>query len=108
MERRPSNVAVYATSNRRHLVRQTISERAGDEMDRSETIREKTSLADRFGVRVLFQGLDKKSFLDLVDMLADRHAVDLPPDQLHQQAVAWERLHGAQTPRTALQFVLSL
>ena len=108
VERRPSNVAVYATSNRRHLVRQTISERAGDEMDRSETIREKTSLADRFGVRVLFQGLDKKSFLDLVDMLADRHAVDLPPDQLHQQAVAWERLHGAQTPRTALQFVLSL
>ena len=108
VERRPRNVAVYATSNRRHLVRQTISERAGDEMDRSETIREKTSLADRFGVRVLFQGLSKPEFLSLVDMLAGRHGVDLPREELHAQAVAWERFHGAQTPRTALQFILSL
>lgn len=108
VEPRPRNVAVYATSNRRHLVRQTISERAGDEMDRSETIREKTSLADRFGVRVLFQGLDKAGFLALVDLLAERHGVALPPEELHRQAVAWERFHGAQTPRTALQFVLSL
>lgn len=108
VERRPRNVAVYATSNRRHLVRQTISERAGDEMDRSETIREKTSLADRFGVRVLFQGLNKGEFLALVDMLAGQHGVELPPEELHRQAVAWERFHGAQTPRTALQFILSL
>lgn len=108
VERRPRNVAVYATSNRRHLVRQTISERAGDEMDRSETIREKTSLADRFGVRVLFQGLNKTEFLALVDMLAARRGVDLPSGELHAQAVAWERFHGAQTPRTALQFILSL
>ena len=102
VERRPRNVAVYATSNRRHLVRQTISERAGDEMDRSETIREKTSLADRFGVRVLFQGLNKAEFLALVDMLAAQRGVDLPREELHAQAVAWERFHGAQTPRTAL------
>lgn len=108
VERRPQNVAVYATSNRRHLVRQTISERAGDEMDRSETIREKTSLADRFGVRVLFQGLNKTEFLALVDLLAGQHGVGLPQEELHRQAVAWERFHGAQTPRTALQFILSL
>ena len=108
VERRPQNVAVYATSNRRHLVRQTISERAGDEMDRSETIREKTSLADRFGVRVLFQGLNKEEFLALVDLLAAQHGVELPREELHRQAVVWERFHGAQTPRTALQFVLSL
>lgn len=108
VERRPQNVAVYATSNRRHLVRQTISERAGDEMDRSETIREKTSLADRFGLRVLFQGLSKTEFLALVDMLADQHGVKLEREELHARAVAWERFHGAQTPRTALQFILSL
>ena len=108
VERRPRNVAVYATSNRRHLVRQTISERAGDEMDRSETIREKTSLADRFGVRILFQGLNKTEFLALVDMLAGRYGIELPQEELHRQAVAWERFHGAQTPRTALQFILSL
>lgn len=108
VEPRPRNVAVYATSNRRHLVRQTVSERAGDEMDRSETIREKTSLADRFGVRVLFQGLDKAEFLALVDLLAARRGLELLPEELHRQAVAWERFHGAQTPRTALQFILSL
>ena len=108
VERRPRNVAVYATSNRRHLVRQTISERAGDEMDRSETIREKTSLADRFGVHILFQGLGKAEFLSLVELLAELHGVTLPREELHRQAVAWERFHGAQTPRTAWQFILSL
>lgn len=108
MERRPDNVAVYATSNRRHLVRQTISERAGDEMDRNETIREKTSLADRFGVRILFQGLNKTEFLALVDMLADRRGIAMEREELHRQAVAWERLHTAQTPRSALQFIMSL
>ena len=108
LERRPDNVAIYATSNRRHLVRQTISERAGDEMDRNETIREKTSLADRFGVRILFQGLTKQEYMALVDMLADRRHIAMDREELHRQAVAWERLHAAQTPRTALQFILSL
>ena len=108
LERRPDNVAIYATSNRRHLVRQTISERAGDEMDRNETIREKTSLADRFGVRILFQGLTKQEYMALVDILADRRHIAMDREELHRQAVAWERLHAAQTPRTALQFILSL
>ena len=108
LERRPDNVAVYATSNRRHLVRQTISERAGDEMDRDETIREKTSLADRFGLRVLFQGLSKAEYLALVDMLAAQRGVTLSREELHRGAVAWERFRGSQTPRTALQYILSL
>ena len=108
VERRPQNVAVYATSNRRHLVRQTISERAGDEMDRNETIREKTSLADRFGIRILYEGLRREEYLALVDQLARQQGCTLPQEQLHQQAIAWERHHGSTTPRTALQFVLSL
>ena len=108
MERRPANVAVYATSNRRHLVRQTISERAGDDMDRNETIQEKTALADRFGLRILFLGLSKAEFLALVDMLADRHGITMDREELHRRAVIWERHHTAQTPRTALQFILSL
>ncbi len=108
LERRPQNVAVYATSNRRHLVRQTISERAGDEIDRSETIQEKTSLADRFGLRVLFQGLTKQEYLDMVDYLARRAGIDMPPEELHERAVTWERRGGSRTPRTARQFILSL
>lgn len=108
MERRPDNVAVYATSNRRHLVRQTISERAGDDMDRNETIQEKTSLADRFGLRILFQGLSKEEYLAVTDHLAARRGIALDQEELHRRAIAWERLHAGQTPRTALQFVLSL
>lgn len=108
VERRPQNVAVYATSNRRHLVRQTISERAGDEMDRNETIREKTSLADRFGLRILYEGLRRDEYLALVVLLAGQQGCTLPQEQLHQKAIAWERHHGSTTPRTALQFVLSL
>lgn len=108
LERRPDNVAVYATSNRRHLVRQTISEREGDEMDRDETIREKTSLADRFGLRVLFQGMGKKAYLDLVDLLAHRQGIQLNREELHRGAITWERFRGGQTPRTALQYILSL
>ena len=106
--RRPDNVAVYATSNRRHLVRQSLAQRAGDEVDRAEAIRETTSLADRFGLRVLFQGLNKQEYLDLVDQLAARYHITLSPEELHEKAVAWERYHGAQTPRSALQFILSL
>jgi len=108
IERRPDNVAVYATSNRRHLIRQTISERAGDEMDRSETIQEKTSLADRFGLRVLFQGINKGEYLAVVDMLAERRGIQMEREELHRRALTWERFHAARTPRTALQFVLSL
>ena len=105
---RSHNVAVYATSNRRHLVRQTISERAGDEMDRNETIREKTSLADRFGIRILYEGLRRDEYLALVDQLAAQQGCPLSPEELHRRAIAWERHHGSTTPRTALQFVLSL
>ena len=108
LERRPDNVAVYATSNRRHLVRQTFSDRAGDEVNRNETIQEKTSLADRFGVRIRFESLTKPEYLATVDMLAGRYGVAIEPEELHRQAVAWERLHAAQTPRSALQFILSL
>ena len=108
VERRPQNVAVYATSNRRHLVRQTISERAGDEMDRNETIREKTSLADRFGIRILYEGLRRDEYLALVDQLAAQQGCPLASEELRRRAIAWERHHGSTTPRTALQFVLSL
>ncbi len=52
--------------------------------------------------------MEKGEFLAIVDLLAHQRGVELPPEELHRQAVAWERLHGGQTPRTALQFVLTL
>lgn len=108
LEPRPANVAIYATSNRRNLVRQTFSDRAGDEVDASETIQEKTALADRFGLRVAYLPLNKPEFLKLVDGLAELEGIDMEQEELHAQAVKWETRHPGRTPRTARQFIAGL
>lgn len=108
LERRPSNVAVYATSNRRHLVRETFSDRAGDEVDANETIEEKTSLSDRFGLRIPFLALDQTQFLDLVFRLAELYQVNRPREELQSLAIRWVMRHPGRSPRTARQFLNSL
>ena len=108
LERRPANVAIYATSNRRRLVRQTFSDRAGDEVDASETIQEKTSLSDRFGLRIPYLALNKAEFLELVENLADQAGVATDRETLRADALKWEMRHPGRTPRTAKQFIASL
>lgn len=108
LEPRPANVAIYATSNRRNLVRQTFSSRAGDEVDRDETIQEKTALADRFGLRIPYLGLAKPEYLELVDHLARQVGLDLSPEDLHTRAICWDARHPGRSPRTAQQFIASL
>ena len=108
LEPRPANVAVYATSNRRNLVRQTFSDRAGDEVDRDETIQEKTALADRFGLRVVYQGFTKKEYLELIARLAEQKNITIPWETVEAKAVAWDARHPGRSPRTARQFIDSL
>ncbi|MBM6926176.1 ATP-binding protein, partial [Pseudoflavonifractor phocaeensis] len=108
LERRPANVAIYATSNRRHLVRQTFSDRAGDEVDASETIQEKTSLAERFGLRIPYLALNKAEFLDLVEQMAVQHGITMDRQALRTGADRWEMRHPGRTPRTAKQYIASL
>ena len=108
LERRPANVVIYATSNRRHLVKQTISDRAGDEMDTFETIAEKTALAERFGLRIPYLTMSKAEYLALVSHLAQRAEIKKDEELLHAQAMTWEIRHGGRTPRTAQQFIASL
>ena len=108
LERRPANVAVYATSNRRRLVRQTFSDRAGDEVDASETIQEKTSLSDRFGLRIPYLALNQAEFLELVEGMAEQAGIALDRDSLRAEAVKWEMRNPGRTPRTANQFIASL
>ena len=108
LERRPANVAIYATSNRRHLVRQTFSDRAGDEVDASETIQEKTSLAERFGLRIPYLALNKAEFLDLVEKMAALHGLVMDRQALRTGADRWEMRHPGRTPRTAKQYIASL
>ena len=108
LEKRPLNVAIYATSNRRHLVRQTFSDRAGDEVDASETIQEKTSLAERFGLRIPYLALNQGEFLDTVERMAALHGVEMDREELRTGAIRWEMRHPGRTPRTAKQFIASL
>ena len=108
LEPRPANVAVYATSNRRHLVRQTFSERAGEEVDTFETIAEKTALSERFGLRIPYQNMDKRGYLALVDHLAAREGIQVEQSKLHAMAMQWDIRHGGRTPRSARQFIASL
>ena len=108
LEKRPANVAIYATSNRRHLVRQTFSDRAGDEVDASETIQEKTSLAERFGLRIPYLALNQGEFLELVERMAALYGVKMDKQQLRTGAIRWEMRHPGRTPRTAKQFIASL
>ena len=108
LERRPANVAIYATSNRRHLVRQTFSDRAGDEVDASETIQEKTSLAERFGLRIPYLAMSKAEYLDMVDRMAEYHGIQMDRETLHAEAVKWEMHHPGRTPRVVRQFIASL
>ncbi len=108
LEKRPDNVAIYATSNRRHLVRQTFSDRAGDEVDAFETISEKTALAERFGLRIPYMTMSKKEYLALIDHLAGLYHVDMNQEVLHAKAMEWEIRHAGRTPRVARQFIASL
>lgn len=108
LERRPANVAIYATSNRRHLVRQTFAERAGDEVDTFETISEKTALAERFGLRIPYLTMSKPDYLALIDHLARLEGISMDPGLLYAQAMTWEIRHSGRTPRTARQFIASL
>lgn len=108
LERRPTNVAVYATSNRRHLVRQTFSDRAGDEVDATETIAEKTSLSDRFGLRIPYLSMDKAEFLAMVERMAEQYGITIEREELRAAAVRFEARHPGRTPRVVRQFIASL
>lgn len=108
LERRPVNVAIYATSNRRLLVRQTFSDRAGDEVDRQETIQEKTALSDRFGLRIPYLALSKAEFLDLVQSLAHQRGLAMDGEELRRRAIQWDMRFPSRTPRGARQFLASL
>lgn len=105
LEKRPDNVLIYATSNRRHLIRENFSERQGDEINVRDTMDEKLSLADRFGITITFPSPDQEEFLRIVEELAVQEGLALEKAQLRQQALRWVMMHNARSGRTARQFI---
>jgi predicted AAA+ superfamily ATPase len=109
MEIRPANVLIYATSNRRHLIRETWSDRSDmsqDELHRSDTMQEKLSLVARFGVTINYSKPTKKEFNNIVVELAKRYPeIQLTEAELMAKANMWEMSHGGVSGRTAQQFI---
>ena len=109
MEVIPDNVVIYATSNRRHLVQENWQDReGGGEVRLSDSVSEKLSLADRFGITVTFTSPDQDEFLAIVEGLALKNGVDLPKAELRERALKWERWHNGRSGRTAKQFINDL
>lgn len=108
--RRPKNALIYATSNRRHLIREKFSDKRelDDELHVNDTVQEKLSLVARFGVTIYFGSPDKKEFQNMVKVLAERHGVQMPEEELYQEANKWELYHGGLSGRTAAQFITHL
>ncbi|MBQ4563304.1 MAG: ATP-binding protein [Lachnospiraceae bacterium] len=102
---RSSNVAVYATSNRRHLVKESLSDREGDDIHFFDTMQEIMSLSARFGLTVTFQRPEKEKYLQIVRALAKQHEVEIDDHTLEVRAEAHAIRNGGRTPRVAKQFV---
>jgi len=105
LEKKPDNILIYATSNRRHLIKETWSERDTDEINRNDAMQEKTSLVARFGIQILYTRPNRKEYLSIVDGLAEQYGVDLPQDELHARALEWEIRNGGFSGRVAKQFI---
>ncbi|MCR5279121.1 MAG: ATP-binding protein [Lachnospiraceae bacterium] len=106
LERKPKNVLIYATSNRRHLVDERFSEReATDQVHARDNTEEKLSLYERFGVTVYFGGPSKDEFEDIVLNLAERKGLSIPKETLLTEANKWQLSHGSRSGRLAEQFV---
>ena len=109
LEKKPDNILIYASSNRRHLVREKSSDKLeimdDDDLHSSDTVQEKLSLVYRFGVRIYYGAPSKKEFQTIVKALAERNGITMPEDELLLEANKWELSHGGLTGRTAQQFI---
>lgn len=103
------NSVIYATSNRRHIVKESFSDRAsGDDIHRNDTVQELLSLSERFGLTVYFSKPNKILYLDIVHQLAKRYGISMLQDELDIKAEAFALNKGSRSPRAAEQFIKSL
>ena len=100
------NVLIYATSNRRHLVRENWSDREGGEVHVNDHMQETLSLAERFGISLVFSAPTQKEYLNIVAGLLKKRGIEMNAD-IEKQAVVWEMNYGGKSARCAKQFVTS-
>jgi hypothetical protein len=109
LETRPANVLIYATSNRRHLIRENFADRepvaTGGEVHGMDSVQEKLSLSDRFGITIIFPTPDQELFLNIVAGLAGRRNLSISSEDLRRRALQWSAWHNGHSPRSARQFI---
>ncbi|SHI28226.1 ATP-binding protein [Desulfosporosinus lacus] len=112
LESKTSNILIYATSNRRHLVKEYFSERAGlhsgnhsEEVHAGDSMQEKLSLADRFGINVVFSSPDQNRYLKIVEGIASTRDLKISKERLQREALQWALWYNGRSARTARQFV---
>ena len=103
-----NNAIIYATSNRRHIIKESFSDRVGDDVHRNDTMQENLSLSERFGLTVLFAKPDKKLYIEIVNELAQRRGIDIDKDEIAVKAEAFALRRGNRSARCAEQFIDSL
>lgn len=110
IEAKPDNVLIYVTSNRRHLIRESFSDSKDfdNEIHSSDTVQEKTSLSDRFGITITFVSPNQEEFLKIVYTLSEKNNITMPRQQLKTEAIQWEMWHNGRSGRTAEQFMTHL
>lgn len=112
VETRPDNILIYATSNRRHLIRETWGDRSDmseDELHHSDTVQEKLSLVARFGLSICYERPNQKNYFRIVLELAKRYPeITLSEDELISEARKWELSHGGMSGRAAQQLIYDL
>lgn len=102
------NVVIYATSNRRHIIKEKFSDREGDDIHRNDTMQELVSLSERFGIHITFSKPNKETFLHIVHHLAKENEIDMPADKLDLLAERFALERGGRSARLARQFIDSL
>lgn len=100
-----SNVVIYATSNRRHIIKEKFSDREGDDVHRNDTIQETISLSERFGIHVSYQKPDKKTFLNIVHHLAKANGITMDESELDAKAERFALERGGRSARLARQLI---
>lgn len=106
LAKKPDNILIYATSNRRHLIKETWNDRQyGEEINKNDAKQEKLSLASRFGIQIMYIHPDKQNYLKIVDGLAKLYEIDIDTNELHELALQWEIRNGGFSGRTAKQFI---
>ena len=103
-----NNVVIYATSNRRHIIKEKFSDREGDDVHRNDTMQELISLSERFGIHVTFSKPNKETFLHIVHHLAKENGIEIPTDELDGLAERFALERGGRSARLAKQFIEGL